>query len=109
MREVGPARDRPTVTNGVGTSLLWKKIHASVRRVPLRTLVGHPGASLGAAVAAAVGSDVLGSWADMSRFVQEGEAIQPDASLVARYDDAFAIWSELSESTTATARAIARL
>lgn len=109
MRDAGLALDRATVTNGGATSRLWKTIHASVMGVPLRTVLGHPGASLGAAVAAAVGVGAVRGWADVTRFVSEGETIDPDPALVARYDGAYEIWRELSDATASTARAIARL
>lgn len=108
MREAGLPLERATVTNGGATSLLWKKIHASVLGVPLRTVVGHPGASLGAAVAAGVGVGAL-DWSGVARFIAEGDQIEPEPALVPLYDDAYALWRGLSEGSADTARAVARM
>jgi xylulokinase len=109
LRDSGIPLTIATVTNGGATSLLWKTIHASVLGVPLRTVVGHPGASLGAAVAAAIGVGALDGWHDIGAFVQAGKTIDPDATLITRYDDAFGLWLELSNVTAKTMRALARL
>jgi xylulokinase len=109
LRASGVPLAAATVTNGGATSLLWKTIHASVLGVPLRTVVGHPGASLGAAVAAAIGIGALDGWRDIRAFVEPGATIDPDVGLLDRYDDAYALWLELSNVTARTMRAFARL
>jgi xylulokinase len=109
LRDSGIPLTNATITNGGATSLLWKTIHASVLGVPLRTVVGHPGASLGAAVAAAIGVGALDGWHDIGAFVQAGDTIEPDPALITRYDDAYGLWLELSNVTAKTMRALARL
>lgn len=108
LRDRGIPLDTATVTNGGATSLLWKRIHASVLGTPLRTVVGHPGAALGAAVAAQIGVGGLPGWESIGRFVRAGDLIEPDPALVARYDEAYALWRELSDVTAETMRAAAR-
>ena len=97
-----------TVTNGGATSLFWKRIHASVLGTPLRTVQQHPGASLAAAVAAAIGVGALTDWSEIERFVIPGETVDPEPGLVERYDEAYALWRELSDVTATTMRALAR-
>tara|TARA_R110000868_G_scaffold411756_1_gene709071 strand:- start:101791 stop:103263 length:1473 start_codon:yes stop_codon:yes gene_type:complete len=97
-----------TVTNGGATSLFWKRIHASVLGTPLRTVQQHPGASLAAAVAAAIGVGGLDDWSTIERFVIPGDTVDPEPALVERYDEAYALWRELSDVTATTMRALAR-
>ncbi|MDM4764203.1 FGGY family carbohydrate kinase [Galbitalea sp. SE-J8] len=108
LRAAGLRLSSATITNGGATSALWKQIHASVLGVPLRTVQQHPGASLGAAVAAAIGTGALPGWSSVDAFVTPGETIEPDAS-AGRYDEAYALWRELADVTGATMRAFARL
>lgn len=108
LRERGIPLERATVTNGGATSLLWKRIHASVLGVPLRTIRNHPGASLGAAIAAGVGVGVFEGWREALRLVEDGPAVDPDPALVDRYDEAYGLWRELGEVTAGTMRALAR-
>lgn len=99
---------RARVTNGGATSPFWKTIHANVLGVSLGTVRNHPGASLGAAVAGAIGIGELDGWSDVSRFVAEGPTVEPEPALVERYDEAYAMWRELSDVTSTTMRALAR-
>jgi len=108
LRERGVSLSEATVTNGGATSPFWKRIHASVLGTPLRTVLRHPGAALGAAVAAAIGVGALDGWADVARFVLPGETVDPEPALVARYDEAYRLWRELSDVTATTMRALAR-
>lgn len=107
FRERGLELDRATVTDGGANSSLWKSIHASVLQVPLRTVLRHPGAALGAAIAAAVGVGALAGWNDVERYVEPGPTIEPDPTLTARYDHAYELWRELGEVTSATMRRLA--
>ena len=47
---------------------------------------GHPGASLGAAVIAAIGIGALDDWADAARFVTLDAPVVPDPARRAAYD-----------------------
>jgi xylulokinase len=108
LTDAGANLAEATVTNGGATSSLWKRIHASVLGVSLRTVVDHPGAALGAAVAAAIGVGALSGWDEIARFVHPGPTVDPDPEWLKRYDDAYAIWRELSEVSAAPMRALAR-
>ena len=108
LRSAGLPLSRATVTNGGSTSLFWKRIHASVLGTPLRTVQNHPGASLGAAVAAAIGVGRLQDWGEIGRFVIEGPTVDPESDLVERYSEAYGLWRDLSAHTAVTMRALAR-
>lgn len=108
LREMGVPLERATVTNGGATSLLWKRIHASVLGTSLATVRNHPGAALGAAVAAGVGVGVVPGWSAIGRFIEPGESVDPETELTERYDEAYALWRELGQASSATMRALAR-
>jgi xylulokinase len=108
LRDNGLRLEAATITNGGATSTVWKQIHADVLGVPLRTLVQHPGASLGAAVAAAIGVGALAGWDAIDAFVEAGPTIDPRPETVARYDETYPLWLELSDVTASTMRALAR-
>jgi len=52
--EIGIPLRRVMITNGGSKSTLWKQIHADVLGLEMNSVTGHPGASLGAAVIAAI-------------------------------------------------------
>ncbi|HEX2285131.1 MAG TPA: FGGY family carbohydrate kinase [Mycobacterium sp.] len=96
------------ITNGGSKSTLWKQIHADVLGIELHPVTGHPGASLGAAIIAAIGVGALDEWADANRFVALGPPVVPDPQRKQVYDDAYARWRELGDVTTSVSHAIAR-
>jgi xylulokinase len=96
------------ITNGGSKSTLWKQIHADVLGIEMHPVAGHPGASLGAAIIAAIGVGTLGDWADANRFVTLAPPVVPDPARKHAYDDAYARWRELGEVTTSVSHAIAR-
>ena len=89
--EVGEVR----VTNGGSRSLLWKRIIADVLGRPLRPVRDHPGAALGAAMAAAVGSAVAPGWEAIAPLVALEDPIEPTAANAARYDELYDIYRGL--------------
>lgn len=101
---LGPAM----VTNGGSKSVLWKQILADVLDTPLWPVVGHPGASLGAALAAAVGVGMVAGWDDIGRFRTLGDPVQPDSRHVGRYAEAYGEWRELGAVLTPVSHRLAR-
>ena len=99
---------RTMITNGGSKSTLWKQIHADVLGMEMHPVTGHPGASLGAAIIAAIGVGTIDDWADANRFVTLGPPVVPDPKRRQIYDDAYARWRELGEVTTPVSHAIAR-
>jgi xylulokinase len=88
--DVGEVR----VTNGGSRSLLWKGIIADVLGRPLRPVSDHPGAALGAAMAAAVGVGAAG-WDAIREHVHLEEPIEPHAERAGRYDELYDIYRGL--------------
>lgn len=101
---LGPAM----VTNGGSRSVLWKQILADVLDAPLWPVVGHPGASLGAALAAAVGVGMVDGWDDIGRFRTLGDPVEPDPANVARYAEGYRQWRELGALLTPVSHRLAR-
>ncbi len=67
--DIGIPLSRVMITNGGSKSTLWKQIHADVLGLEMLPVRGHPGASLGAAVIAAIGIGALDDWSDAGRFI----------------------------------------
>jgi xylulokinase len=99
---------RVMITNGGSKSTLWKQIHADVLGHEMLPVRGHPGASLGAAVIAAIGVGVLDDWSDAARFITVDAPYVPDPARRDRYDEAYATWRELGASMTPISHRIAR-
>lgn len=99
---------RALVTNGGSRSVLWKQILADVLDTPLSPVIGHPGASLGAAIIAAVGTGLLESWDSTAAFQTVGDAVEPNPQHVDRYAEAYAQWRELGDVLTPVSHRIAR-
>ncbi|BCI53096.1 carbohydrate kinase [Mycolicibacterium litorale] len=105
---IGVPLQRAMVTNGGSKSVLWKQILADVLDTALYPVVGHPGASLGAAVIAAVGVGALEDWDSAERFLTLGDPVEPDRRHVDRYSEAYAQWRTLGELLTPVSHQIAR-
>ncbi len=84
--QLGMAVTEARVTNGGAASGLWKRILADVCGIPLYPVLAHPGAALGAALAAAVGIGLLPAWEAVQGYVQLGPEIAPDFSTAEIYD-----------------------
>jgi xylulokinase len=97
------------VTNGGAASTLWKQVVADVCQLVLEPVEGHPGASLGAAVAAALSAGELTDWDRMASFVRVARPIEPDPSAAPFYDEAHAIYRQLSEQVSETSHRLAAL
>lgn len=105
---IGVALRRAMVTNGGSRSVLWKQILADILDTPLTPIIGHPGASLGAAVVAAVGIDMLDDWDSTEGFRTLGDPVTPDPRHVDRYAEAYAEWRTLGDILTPVSHRIAR-
>jgi xylulokinase len=105
--DIGIRPNRVMITNGGSTSTLWKQIHADVLGIELRPVRGHPGASLGAAVIAAIGVGALDDWSDAARFVSLDPPVVPDPARRAAYDDAYPMWRDLGTATAPISHAMA--
>jgi xylulokinase len=106
--DIGMPPSRVMITNGGSKSTLWKQIHADVLGIEMRPVRGHPGASLGAAVIAAIGVGALDDWSDAARFVALDPPVVPDPTRRAVYDDAYQNWRDLGAAVTPISHAMAR-
>lgn len=106
--EIGIPLNRVMITNGGSKSTLWKQIHADVLGMEMNPVRGHPGASLGAAVIAAIGVGALDDWSDAARFITLDKPYVPDPARRERYDTAYATWRDLGTAVTPISHALAR-
>ncbi|MET0475394.1 MAG: FGGY-family carbohydrate kinase [Mycobacterium sp.] len=106
--DIGIRPRRVMITNGGSKSTLWKQIHADVLGMEMRPVNGHPGASLGAAVIAAIGVGALDDWSDAARFVAFDSPVVPDPTRRAIYDDAYRNWRDLGAAVAPISHAMAR-
>ena len=97
LAERGLTASRARVTNGGARSRLWKQVTADVLGMPLERVARHPGSSLGAAFIAGKGVGVFKEWAEIERFIEISEVIEPDVGLSDLYDERFALYRELYE------------
>lgn len=106
--DIGISLSRVMVTNGGSKSVLWKQIHADVLGIELHPVKGHPGASLGAAVIAAIGIGALDDWSDAARFITVDPPVVPDPARRSAYDAAYPMWRELGTALSPVSHAVAR-
>jgi len=108
FREIGLHLDRVMITNGGSKSTLWKQIHAEVLGTELIPIMNHPGASLGAALIAAVGVGAMSSWAEAKKFLSFGSPVIPEPSKVETYEAAYSEWRELDLAITSISHSVSR-
>jgi xylulokinase len=108
FRDMGIDLGRVSITNGGSKSTLWKQIHSEVLGTEMYPVVDHPGASLGAALIAAVGIGALAEWGEVSRFITLGDPVVPDPQKVAVYDRAYQEWRDLGAAMAPISHSIAR-
>lgn len=108
LQEIGLPLDRPRVTNGGSASSLWKQILADVLQRPMVPVIDHPGASLGAAIAAAIGVGAAPSWDVVHDVVHTADPIEPDSATTGRYDEAFETYRRLHDAVRPISHTIAR-
>jgi xylulokinase len=106
--DIGIRPSRVMITNGGSKSTLWKQIHADVLGIEMLPVRGHPGASLGAAVIAAIGVGALDDWSDAARFIALDPPVVPDPTRRTVYDDAYQNWRDLGAAVMPISHAMAR-
>ena len=107
LRDAGVAVTTVRVTNGGSRSVLWKQILADVLDLPLVPVRDHPGASLGAALAASVQGPQ--DWVRATAGVRYDTPIEPDGDRTQRYAEAYQIFLDLQEQVNPLARRLAHL
>lgn len=106
--EIGVQIHRVMITNGGSRSRLWKQIHAEVLNTALHPVANHPGASLGAAIIAAVGVGELPDYTAVATQVTLDEPVVPVAEYVEIYHDAYSRWRDLGAALTPISHSQAR-
>lgn len=106
--ERGLILNDPRVTNGGSTSTLWKEILADVLNCELIPIQGHPGASFGAAVIAAIGIGAISDWSFVVDYLDHGAPIAPNPKNRAVYNERFLQYKQLHAQTADISHALAR-
>ena len=107
-------RPSARVSNGGSKSLVWKQILADALGVALEPVLDHPGAALGAALAAGVGTagtptpQVWAAAASVPGMVTIGAPIEPDPAHAARYAEAYRIYRDAGAALTPVSHQLAR-
>jgi xylulokinase len=112
-------RPSARVSNGGSKSLVWKQILADALGVALEPVLDHPGAALGAALAASVGTGAVGTagaptpqaWAaaaSVPGMVTIGAPIEPDPAHAARYAEAYRLYRDAGAALTPISHQLAR-
>lgn len=95
LQDMGHRPKQYLASDGGANSRVWMQIVADVLQAPIRQLKGHPGSSLGAAWAAAVGTGAVDGWSGISAFVENGELILPRPENAAIYDRGYRRFREI--------------
>ena len=104
--ERGCDAHRAFVSNGGSRSTLWKQIVADILGLELVPVHNHPGASLGAALLAGVGTGVV-DLGDELDYVEYGEPIRPDPDTSAFYAERYQVWREAGRALTPVSHTLA--
>jgi xylulokinase len=107
FEERGIALGTARITNGGSRSRVWKQILADALGVSLVPILDHPGAALGAGLAAAVGVG-LTDWARGEALVVAGEPVEPDPAYKDRYTEAYQIYRDAGTALAPLSHRLAR-
>ena len=98
----------PRVTNGGSRSRLWRQILADVLGRSLTSIINHPGASFGAAIAAGIGSGMISNWSYIEGALEQGEIIVPNPVNKDRYLERYDAYLNLQIATTEISHKLAQ-
>jgi xylulokinase len=96
------------VTNGGSKSKLWKQILADVLDQPLSPVVDHPGASLGAALLAGIGTGIFQDFDIATKILKTEKEIIPNALNKETYANRYQDYLNLNKNTAQISHSIAR-
>lgn len=97
LRECGLEIRHVYASDGGARSDLWLQIAADALGRPVQRVAGPTGSSLGAAVAAGVGTGALQDWRDVERYVSPGRTFEPDGTRTRVYDAAYGVYRDAYE------------
>jgi xylulokinase len=95
LNDIGHRTETYVVSDGGARSAVWMQIVADVLQQPLQRLTGHPGSCLGAAWTAAIGTGLAEDWLGVTRFVAQGDRIQPNPTNRERYAERYVAFRDL--------------
>ena len=98
LRDMGHMPTSFLASDGGANSRVWMQIVSDILQTPIRLLKGHPGSSLGAAWAAAVGTGQVRDWSGIGVFVQQGDLITPNPANGPVYVEGYRRFREIYES-----------
>ena len=98
LAERGLAVGKVRVTNGGARSTLWKQVTADVLGLSLEQIAHHPGSSLGSAFVAGMGVGAFRDWAEIERFIEISEVIEPNSATKRLYQNHFEIYKDIYRS-----------
>ena len=107
--ELGHSISTTRVTNGGSRSTVWKQIIADVLGTPMIPVVDHPGASLGAALAASIGLGLIDTWSNAVGGARRGVeiAFSPESHL--HYSEVYGHWLSVGDALAPMSHALASL
>lgn len=107
LRGAGAAVDELRVSGGDTRLISWNRIKSDVTGLPVVRIPGDA-ATTGVAMLAGLGAGVYRDLDEaIARCVRFEERLEPDPSVAARYDQAFAAWQTLAASTVARRTSVA--
>jgi xylulokinase len=102
MREDGVAPERILAVGGGTHNLPWMQMVSDIAGITQLIPVQQIGASYGDAFLAGVGVGLFAGTSQISRWVEIGQAIEPDPERHRRYEDYYQIYRQLYADTAAT-------
>jgi xylulokinase len=97
LRERGLEIGHVYASDGGAKSDLWLQIASDVLALPVQRVAGHTGSSLGAAIAAGVGTGALEDWRSVERYVTPERTFEPDGARTGVYDGAYGVYRDSYE------------
>jgi xylulokinase len=107
FRELNVPLTKVRITNGGSKSTLWKQIHSEVLGTEMYPIIDHPGASIGAAFLAGLGTGLIEGWDEVSGYVQLGAPVVPDSERQELYEERYHLWRELGDAVSPVSHQLA--
>jgi xylulokinase len=70
-------------------------------------IIDHPGASIGAAFLAGLGTGLIEGWDEVSGYVQLGAPVVPDSERQELYEERYHLWRELGDAVSPVSHQLA--
>lgn len=108
MRGLGVPAQEIRATGGGGKSPFWRQLQADIYGAAVQTLAAEEGPAYGAALLAGVGAGVYpGVQEAVAAGVRVAGVTEPDPARVARYNELYAVYTEVYPALRATLHALA--